>query len=86
MRETADKIEGGTCEMTENEAMEIMEVLSHKAMSKEDACLYLNLGRSQFDNLVREGKIPKGKKRRGFKELVWYLDELDGYRWRKAKS
>jgi hypothetical protein len=26
---------------------------------------------------VREGKIPKGRKRKGFKELVWYKDELD---------
>lgn len=77
LRETAEKIETGTCEMTEDEAMELMGVLSHQAMSKEDACIYLNLGRSRFDDLVRDRKIPKGKKRRGFKELVFYKDELD---------
>lgn len=77
LREAADKIDAGTCELSESEAMEIMSVLSHQAMSKEDACIYLNLSRSRFDDLVREGKIPKGRKRRGFKELVFYKDELD---------
>ena len=77
LRETADKIDTGNCELSESEAMDIMSVLAHKAMSKEDACIYLNLSRSRFDDLVREGKLPKGKKRRGFKELVYYQDELD---------
>lgn len=77
LRETADKIEVGTCEMSDTEAMELLSILSHRAMSKEDACIYLNISRSRFDDLVREGKLPKGRKRRGFKELVFYQDELD---------
>lgn len=85
LRETADKIDSGNCELSESEAMDIMSVLSHRAMSKEDACVYLNLSRSRFDDLVREGRLPKGKKRRGFKELVWYQDELDEYIKRKSR-
>ena len=85
LRETADKIDSGNCELSESEAMDIMSVLSHRAMSKEDACIYLNLSRSRFDDLVREGKLPKGKKRRGFKELVYYQDELDNYIKRKSR-
>lgn len=77
LRETADKIDSGNCELSESEAMDIMSVFSHQVMSKEDACIYLNLSRSRFDDLVREKKLPKGKKRRGFKELVFYKDELD---------
>ena len=76
LKETADKIEAGNCELSESEAMDIMSVLSHHVMSKEDACIYMNMSRSKFDDLVREGKLPKGRKRRGFKELVWYKDEL----------
>ena len=79
LRETAEKIDAGTCELSESEAMDIMSVLSHKVMSKEDACIYLNISRSRFDDLVREGKLPKGRKRRGFKELVFFQDELDRY-------
>ena len=77
LRETADKIEAGTCVLSENEAMDILSVLSHQAMSKEDACIYLNLSRSRFDELIREGVLPKGRKKRGYKELTWYKDEID---------
>lgn len=79
LNETAKNIETGNCELSESEAMDIMRVLSHQVMSKEDACIYLNISRSKFDVLVGEGKLPKGKKRRGFKELVYYKDEIDSY-------
>ena len=77
LRDAANKIDAGTCELNETEATELIEVISHISMSKESACMYLNISRSRFDDLVREGKIPKGKKCVGFKELRWYKDELD---------
>lgn len=77
LSETIDKINNGTCELSDEEAGDIMSVLSHQAMSKEDACVYLNCSRATFDNNVRLGILPKGRKRRGFKELVWYKDELN---------
>ena len=76
LRDTANKIDAGTCELSEEEATQMLEVLSHIALSKEQACIYLNMSRSRFDDLVRQGKLPKGKKRTGFKELFWYKDEL----------
>jgi len=76
LRDTANKIDAGTCELSEEEATQMLEVLSHIALSKEQACIYLNISRSKFDDLVRQGKLPKGKKRVGFKELFWYKDEL----------
>ena len=76
LREVADKIDSGNCELSESEAMDIMSAIGHQVMSKEDACLYLNTKTSNFGKLMREGKIPKGRKRRGFNELVWYKDEL----------
>lgn len=76
LRETADKIDSGNSELSEEQAMDIMSILAHEVLSKDSACSYLNLSRSRFDDLVREGVVPKGKKRRGFKELIWYKDEL----------
>lgn len=81
LRELADRIDAGNSEITEEEACDIAEIIAHRAMSKEEACQYLNLSRSRFDDLVREGKLPKGRKRKGFKEVYFYKDELD-----KAKS
>ena len=77
LREAADKIEGGNSEISESEAVDILGVVSHQVMSRAQACSYLNLSRARFDELVRLGKLPKGKKRVGFKELVFYRDELD---------
>ena len=76
LRETANKIESNNCELSDQEMADIMGIISHRVLSKEQACSYLNLSRSRFDDLVREGRIPKGRKRRGFKELIWFEDEL----------
>lgn len=77
LRDIANKLDAGNSELSETEAMDIMAVLSHRVMSKDTACKYLNLSRSRFDDLVRENKLPKGRKRVGFKEKAWYQDELD---------
>jgi predicted DNA-binding transcriptional regulator AlpA len=76
LREAADKIDAGTCELDEDQVMDIASAVGHQVLSKDEACSFLNLARSRFDDLVREGKIPRGRKRRGFKELIWYKDEL----------
>ena len=77
LRDIADKIEAGNTELSESEAMDIMRVIAHESLSKEQACRYLNVSRSRFDDLIREKKLPKGRKVSGFKELRWYRDELE---------
>lgn len=76
LRDSADKFDAGNTELTEEEAMDILSMLTHKVLSKEQACDFVGLGPSQFNNLIAANKLPKGRKRRGFKELVWYEDEL----------
>ena len=83
LKEVAEKIDSGTSEITESQAIDVLRVIAHETMSKEQACVYLNLSRSRFDDLVRERKIPRGQKRTGFKELVWWKDELDMCKNRK---
>ena len=48
-------------------------------MSKIQSCEYLGVSRATFDNLVRSGFIPKGRKQEGFKELSWSKIDLDLY-------
>lgn len=76
LRNLADKLDAGTTHISEEEAMDILSVVIHQAMSKEEACVYLNCSRATFDNAIRDGLIPKGRKLRGRKELIWYKDEL----------
>lgn len=77
-------IDGGNSNLTENEAIEIVDTLKRltdrqKRLSKYEACRYLNVSRATFDNYVREGKLPKGTKEVGFKELSWSRKELDEF-------
>ena len=80
-----DDIDAGNSNITENEAMELTKVLQSYTdktvkMSKYQACQYLNVSRATFDNYVREGKLPRGKKEAGFKELFWTQKDLDEFR------
>lgn len=51
-------------------------------MSKYQACQYLNVSRATFDNYVREGSLPRGKKEAEFKELFWQAKDLDLFKER----
>lgn len=60
------------------EVIDVLKSIADKSrLSKYSACQYLNISRAKFDNLVKEGKLPKGKKIAGFKEKIWYKHELD---------
>lgn len=76
-----DDIDSGNSEIDSKDAEEIIDVLKkfnsrEKYISKYQAYMYLNISRAKFDNLVREGALPRGKKIEGFKELQWSLKEI----------
>lgn len=70
------KLEEDTCEMTAEEAVQILSIISHQPLSKAEACQVLGISRSKFDTLVRNGFLPPGRKRVGWNELSWYRDEI----------
>lgn len=71
-----NKIKDGSCELTADQQNDILSAICHTPLKKDEACRFLNLSRSRFDDLVREGKMPRGRKRKHYKELFWYEDEL----------
>lgn len=78
-------IDTGNSNLSAKECEEVIDYLSfisnkNEKLSKYQACKYLNIiSRATFDNYVREGKIPKGRKQQGFKELFFYKKDLDKY-------
>ena len=81
-----DDIDVGNSNLDEEDTMKVAKFLRETTrtdipMSKYQAFTYLNISRAAFDNLVREGKIPRGRKVPGFKELMWEKKDL-----RKAKK
>lgn len=76
LHEYANKIENGTSNITIEECSNILSAIAHISLSKEEVCEYLNISRSRFDDLVREGKLPRGRKVKHKNNLVWYKDEI----------
>lgn len=90
LEKVVSDIDAGNSNITEEEALKLTKVLQSYTdktvkMSKYQACMYLHISRATFDNYVREGSIPRGKKEAGFKELFWTLKDLDDF-VRKAKN
>ena len=76
-----DRIDSGNSNLSADEEIEIIQLLKKytdkdRKFSKYQAYKYLNMSRATFDKYIREGKIPKGKKEAGFKEIFWDESEL----------
>ena len=76
-----DRIDAGNSNLSAKEEVEIIELLKKytnkdRKFSKYQACKYLSISRATFDKYIREGKIPKGKKEAGFKELFYLESDL----------
>lgn len=73
------RIKAGKCELSQEQSETIFRELENSMdvpISKEQACAILGISRSSFDNKVSQGLLPKGRHRRGFKELYWVKREL----------
>lgn len=81
LQKITEDIDAGNSNLTEEEALQITKMLQSytdktKQLSKYQSCQYLNISRATFDNYVREGTLPKGKKVAGFRELFWIEKDL----------
>ena len=82
LQNVIDSIDNGNSNATEEECDEILDMINHTTnvqnkLSKYQACKYLGVSRATFDNWVRSGKIPKGRKQQGFKEIFWIKEDLN---------
>ena len=76
-----DDIDAGNTYAEEEELIQIAKFLSKtlrkdRPINKYQAYTYLNMSRATFDNKVRAGEIPRGKKEAGSRELKWYKKDL----------
>ena len=81
LQKCIDRIDAGNSNISADEEIEIIELLKKytdkdRKLSKYQACKYLNMSRATFDKYIREGKIPRGKKEAGFKELFYMESDL----------
>lgn len=82
LQQIIDDIDSGNSNISENEQLEaikFIQKINSKELSKIEAAEYIGVSRATFDNYVRKGLIPLGKKRQGFKEKSWNKQELDNF-------
>lgn len=84
MVQILNDIDTGNSNINEEDETKIINLLKEytdkeRYLSKYAACQYLRISRATFDNYVREGKLPRGEHRIGFKELGWKVKDLDSY-------
>lgn len=82
LQEIVDRIDAGDSNLSEEQEIQLISALREitrkdRDLSKYEAARYLNISRATFDNYVKSGKLPKGKKTAGFKELSWSKFDLD---------
>ena len=69
-----EDIDAGNSNISDDQYDSIIEQISffsnaNTKYSKYQACKFLGISRATFDNKVREGLIPPGRKQQGFKEI-----------------
>ena len=89
LQQIIDDIDSGNSNISEKEQQEAIQLIhkfSSKELSKLEAAEYIGVSRATFDNYIRNGWIPKGNKRVGFKELSWLKSDLDKFlkEWKRT--
>lgn len=84
LMEFHERIQSGRCLTNKQQNTMMLNFLHQIAnkdepISKTEACEYVQVSRATFGRLVKEGRLPKGKKRKGWTELVWYEKDLDKF-------
>lgn len=82
LQQIINDIDSGNSNITESEQKEIINFIqkfNQKELSKIESANYIGVSRATFDNYIKKGLIPEGKKRQGFKELSWLKSDLDKY-------
>ena len=92
LQHSIENIDTGNSEITEEELVELVKLLATinkggERISKTIACeKILHCSPSTFDNYVREGIIPPGRKVAGFKELSWNESDFIGIKLKRIRN
>lgn len=90
LQNAINNIDSGNTNLSEEQMEELIKTISNinngiKRISKAYACEHiLHCSPATFDNYVRLGIIPKGKKELGFNELSWSMKDFEGVKLQRV--
>lgn len=84
LKNIIEALEDGNSNLSDDELQTVLDTISNlsnkeQRMSRTQAAQYLNINIKTFDNRVKEGRLPCGKKELGLKEKTWIKKELDKF-------
>lgn len=82
LQQSIYNIDSGNSRISEEDQQEIINLfqkINSKELTKIESANYIGVSRATFDNYIRKGLIPKGRKCQGSKELRWNKSDLDKY-------
>ena len=82
LSQVINNIDAGNTNITEEQGLEVMRLLStltnpKERLSKYQACNKLGISRATFDRYVKAGKLPQGRHQQGVIGLFWYQEDID---------
>lgn len=80
LRRCADSLDAGNTPLDEKDMeylLDSVRYVTEEKLSKYQAAQYLGMNTKQFDYLIGLGRLPKGRKQAGFKEIFWYKKDLE---------
>ena len=82
LEQVINNIDCGNSNLSDSQCDELLETIckitnAETKLSKYQASKYLGVSRATFDNWIRDGKLPEGRKEQGFKEKFWIKSDLD---------
>ena len=86
LEQIVNDIDSGNSNISQDDQQEVLSLIqkfTSKELSKLEAADYIGVSRATFDNYIKNGWIPQGRKRKGFKELSWNKSDLDKFLNRK---
>ena len=64
-------------ESEQQKILDFLQTIYRDDLSKTESSNYLGVSRATFDNYIKKGIIPKGKKRQGVSSKFWSKYELN---------
>ncbi len=82
LKQIISDIDCNNSDISEKEQLEIIDLIqkiNRQDLSKTESANYIGVSRATFDNYIKKGILPEGKKRQGFKELSWNKHDLNKF-------
>ena len=82
LKQMLNDMDSGNSKISEDEQEELIDLIqkiTSKELSKTESADYIGVSRATFDNYIKKGLIPEGKKYQGRSYLLWRKSDLDKY-------